>query len=499
MATVVNDRDVLIMSATPRYSLPNDRGMFLTPPNAVFKMDANGLTASPSSFTFTVTLLNMTGAVSWSWTGGMSLSVNGNTATLDLANFSAVSGTVTATITVDGQVWAATATVTKLADGARGPQGVRGNVDISAVTSSSAWSDSEAAAALNAAGYGLPQIRDIVNLYKADRTFSAQKMYNGSAWVTVDYVWNGNVFVKGSILPEAIDTRGLTIKDAQGNVILGAGTGLDWGNVIGTGKPADNATSDIALVGRGIAVSGNNLTKAAGVSGFDSDAYSTYGYTGGAFASAVAVDNTHAIMFGLNTDQTADSNFTSIDYAMYLRSDGALWSYQNGGSSKVISNSYAAGDVLMVTYDGVNVRWLKNGIVLQTVTPASPITAPLYFDSSFSHVGGKLSGVRFGPLSSSNWNDVGGAGKPQDNATVGATIGSNLYGQMTAANISTYIAAAAIQLALIDKASIGSLSALSAVIGLLRTASSGQRSELSDNGLQLFNSANVPVVQVGFF
>jgi hypothetical protein len=226
MATVVNDRDVLIMGTAPRFNPPTDRGMFLTPASAVFKVASNGLTASPSSFTFTATLLNMTGAVTWSYTGGISLSINGNTATLSYASFSAVSGTITASITVDGQSYAQTVTVSKVADGTTGPQGSRGNVDIAAVTTGSVWSDSEAVAALVAAGYGAPQVRDMVNLYKADRTFGAQKMYNGSAWVTVDYVWNGNVFVKGSILPEAIDTRGLTIKDAQGNIILGSGTGL---------------------------------------------------------------------------------------------------------------------------------------------------------------------------------------------------------------------------------------------------------------------------------
>jgi hypothetical protein len=226
MATVVNDRDVLIMGTTPRYTPPTDRGMFLTPSTAVFKLSADGLSASPSSFQFVATLLNMTGTVTWSTTGGISLVTNGNVATLNFASFTAVSGTITANITVDGQQYTQTATVTKLADGAAGPQGSRGNVDISAVTSGSIWSDSEAAAALAAAGYGAPQVRDLVNLYRADRTFSAQRMYNGSAWIAIDYVWNGNVFVKGSILPEAIDTRGLTIRDAAGNIILNAGMTL---------------------------------------------------------------------------------------------------------------------------------------------------------------------------------------------------------------------------------------------------------------------------------
>lgn len=42
-----------------------------------------------------------------------------------------------------------------------------------------------------------------------------------------------------------IDTRGLTIRDEFGNIILGSGTGLDWSNVVGTNKPVDNATRNV--------------------------------------------------------------------------------------------------------------------------------------------------------------------------------------------------------------------------------------------------------------
>lgn len=41
---------------------------------------------------------------------------------------------------------------------------------------------------------------------------------------------------------EQIDTRGLTIRDNFGNLILGAGTGLDWNLVRGVNKPQDGAT-----------------------------------------------------------------------------------------------------------------------------------------------------------------------------------------------------------------------------------------------------------------
>lgn len=45
----------------------------------------------------------------------------------------------------------------------------------------------------------------------------------------------------GSITATHIDSRGLSIKDASGNVILAAGSALDWSNVGGTAKPADSA------------------------------------------------------------------------------------------------------------------------------------------------------------------------------------------------------------------------------------------------------------------
>jgi hypothetical protein len=89
---------------------------------------ADGLTASPGSFTFNANLLGMSGTVTWSSTGGMSLSVSGNTATLNFSSFSAVSGTITATITVDGQSYAATATVSRVADGAAGNDGLKTGV-----------------------------------------------------------------------------------------------------------------------------------------------------------------------------------------------------------------------------------------------------------------------------------------------------------------------------------------------------------------------------------
>ena len=59
---------------------------------------------------------------------------------------------------------------------------------------------------------------------------------------------NGNTFIRGAyidkVVASQIDSRGLSIKDNSGNVILSAGTALDWNRIGGTGKPANNATQN---------------------------------------------------------------------------------------------------------------------------------------------------------------------------------------------------------------------------------------------------------------
>lgn len=231
MAAPVNDRDVLLQASGTRFTVPTNAGLFISPPAAVFKVASNG-TATPSSFTFKAKLLNLTGPVTFSWTGGMTLSaISGSQATLDYANFTAVSGTVTASITVDGVVYTEVATVTKVSDGASGTgtPGPRGNVDITAITSGSVWSDSEAAAALSAAGYGAPQIRDIVTLANTNPAakFTESRIYSGTVWQTLSDRYNGALLIAGTVYADAIDTKGLIIRDALGNGIVGAGVPLN--------------------------------------------------------------------------------------------------------------------------------------------------------------------------------------------------------------------------------------------------------------------------------
>ena len=58
----------------------------------------------------------------------------------------------------------------------------------------------------------------------------------------VDGTITASKMITGLMSADNVLTRGLTVRNAAGTVILGAGTALDFSNVGGTTKPADNAT-----------------------------------------------------------------------------------------------------------------------------------------------------------------------------------------------------------------------------------------------------------------
>lgn len=116
MATIVNDRDVLLQATVPRYAIATDRAIVLTPSSTAFLVAGNG-TGTPSTITFTATLLNMTGVVNFTASGGSTLSVSGNIATLAFGNMVGVSTSIIGSITADSVLYQSTVTITKIADG----------------------------------------------------------------------------------------------------------------------------------------------------------------------------------------------------------------------------------------------------------------------------------------------------------------------------------------------------------------------------------------------
>lgn len=129
--------------------------------------------------------------------------------------------------------------------------GLRGSLDIAAA--GTAWSDNTARQAIWTALGKSGSATDNNHLVIGDAVtisgtnFVETRYWTGGAWGIPGAIINGNLLVNGSVSAGKIDTRGLTIKDAAGNVILGSGTGLDWAQVVGAGKPESGATVGATL------------------------------------------------------------------------------------------------------------------------------------------------------------------------------------------------------------------------------------------------------------
>jgi len=402
--------------------------------------------------------------------------------------------------------------------GSPGQPGQRGTVDISAGTAGTAWSDSEATAAIAQTGYGTPQMLDVVTLYNQAAGFASTRYWNGSAWIAVSQVINGSLLVKNTVAADKIDTRGLSIKDAAGIVILAAGSALPAAyappGTLNSEQSLDALGYGAQFIGRGVRVDGNKLTKTGADGNWNSDARSKEGFVGGAYASAV-IDVKCELMFGLTTDPDWNFSYDSIDFAIYTNLTGGIFHYQNGIEKGLIGN-YVVGDCLSMQYDGTNIVMMKNGVVLTGVNSSgkwpAAITAPLFFDSSFVTTGTSLSGVRFGAMSSNNFADVGGPTKPQDNATVGAPSGTYVGGTEAGLLASRALNGDAAFNALGDKLSKTAANILSAPItlqtagaiasGTLTTDGAGNRTGgygtlMSQYGLVHYTADGQPAVTLG--
>jgi hypothetical protein len=180
----------------------------------------------------------------------------------------------------------------------------------------------------------------------------------------------------------------------------------------------------LKLIGRGVTINGQSAFKTAATSAWDSDAYSVQGYTNGAFATFQPGQVNNQFMMGLNSDPTTDSNYTSIDYAMYSTTTGLLQAYGSGTFLAALG-AYVRGDVLTVSYDGAFVRWIQNGNLLYQVPAAANLT--LYLDSSFFDPGCTLNNIQFGPYGTATpvlWIARGFANVSDENVTKQGGAGS---------------------------------------------------------------------------
>lgn len=179
MATVVNDRDVLLLGTSQRNVNSQDATILITSDSPTFHVSATG-TTTPSYITVTAHLLNIVGTASFTAAGATITDNGNNTATVAWDGMTGSSAVVTASITVNGSTFNASTTLTKVVDGSAGQAGASANwVEISTLggqvfsRTTSTATFAPTSIALNATPYG------------NNATAYQWQYWDGSTWVDI--------------------------------------------------------------------------------------------------------------------------------------------------------------------------------------------------------------------------------------------------------------------------------------------------------------------------
>lgn len=195
----------------------------------------------------------------------------------------------TGTSTDGGATWNyAGAVKIKGETGAQGNQGIQGNPGTNGVRGSrsfyvsgqTVWNST--LATTTASADGGPILNDVVTMYGTG--FSQTRFWNGTAWTVITVVIDGSLLVTGSVgtaalsansvTADKIDSRGLSIKDASGNVILAAGSPLAAGNI----TPSSGwLNSNVSIAANGSLSGGGGGQVTIGGLGYTGDLNATYG------------------------------------------------------------------------------------------------------------------------------------------------------------------------------------------------------------------------------
>lgn len=161
-----------------------------------------------------------------------------------------------------------------------------------------------------------------------------------------------------------------------------------------------NATADLALISHGasaMTISGNTVSKPAdGAVAWDSGVYSRHSSPGAAVVVWSVSQSNCGLMVGLDQSPSDSASYAVIDRAIYCTASGTIEVYE-AGVLKGAYGTYSAGDTFAVHYDGANVRYVHNGTVFAMTAWLG--AGGLHLDSSFLSPGGRVTELRFTPLS----------------------------------------------------------------------------------------------------
>ena len=183
---------------------------------------------------------------------------------------------------------------------------------------------------------------------------------------------------------------------------------------------------------------GLTYTKTAGgASAWDSQVYSTTGFTGSVAVSAKTNSTTTSTMFGLNSDPSLDASYTSLDFSWYLNAGTAnIYESNSAITLNPAGFAYTVNTIFSIVFDanegyvnyyidvdgdGLYVQLVRR--VLKTASGGNSQSTALYFDSSFININSNLTNIQItSSITQRTWNTYGGvqkfsASRPRTGAT----------------------------------------------------------------------------------
>jgi len=162
-----------------------------------------------------------------------------------------------------------------------------------------------------------------------------------------------------------------------------------------TGAQGGNGTDTWSPMLTSVTRSRNKFTKSTNTANWDSQFYSKEGFKR-CFISWKVTQTNGAIMVGLNSDPAANANWTSLDYAIFFKTDGTYDIRESNTTVASASGSYTTSDVFRIEFDGTKVNYYKGTTLLRSVARAEGTL--LYADSSFYTYNKSIQDVSFGAL-----------------------------------------------------------------------------------------------------
>lgn len=272
----------------------------------------------------------------------------------------------------------------------------------------------------------------------------------------------------------------------------------------------------------------------SGTDAWDEGAWSREFYSNGAFTSFTSGDLTKGVFAGLNDDPTASSSYEDIDLGWYIGAANYADIRLSGAILATFTTStFTVNTVFSIKYDGNAAFFYIDGTQVATTTVGA--NKRYAFDCTLRLDGSTLNNIIFGPTGAAgpagaagtrgsvtiaavngSWSDSVAFNAIMSSTGIGPinndivtlysgsfsetrfysagawiTLGSYMNGNLLVNGTvqGTKLVAGSVTA---DKIGVSQLSAVSAIIGTLRTSDTGRRLEFWDNILRVFdNSGNL--------